>query len=126
MQEIFAVLGGGAIGAALRFVLLRCINELLPKHYPWGIWVINILGCFLIGVLAAIYLQKSMMQVYFWRAFFMVGVLGSFTTFSSFSLDTVLLLQQGEWITAMIYVCSSVLLCVAATFLGFFVKGVLC
>ncbi len=126
MGELLAVASGGAIGAFLRFVLSRFMNELCSKSYPWGIWAVNILGCFLMGIAAAFYLQKVTPDTYFWRTFLMVGLLGGFTTFSSFSLDTLLLLQRGELITAMVYVVSSLLLCLAATFCGFLMRGLWC
>lgn len=126
MGELLAVFSGGAVGAVLRFLLSRFINEYVSRAYPWGIWTVNLLGCFLMGLFAAYYLQKVTLDAYFWRTFIMVGLLGGFTTFSSFSLDTVLLLQHGQIVIAMLYVFSSVLLCIAATFAGFFIRGLLC
>lgn len=126
MIEMLAVLCGGAIGAAGRFLLSRFVSELLPKNYPWGIWVVNLSGCFLVGVIAACYLQKEVESL-FLRTFLLLGILGGFTTFSSFSLDTMTLLQNGEFVLAITYVLSTVFFSIGATFLGFcLTRGVLC
>lgn len=119
-QELMAVILGGALGSVLRFLLSRSVNEILPKNYPWGIWVVNLLGCLLIGVVAALFMHKFVTSV-FSRTFVMVGVLGGFTTFSSFSLDTFSLFQEGEVAKALIYASSTVFISIIMTAAAFYV-----
>lgn len=117
-DEILAVILGGAIGSLLRFLLSRFINELLPKNFPWGIWAVNITGCLVMGIVAALFMHKYVHST-FLRTFVMVGILGGFTTFSSFSLDSLTLFNQGQVITAYLYILSSVILCLLAVFAGY-------
>lgn len=119
-EEMIAVIIGGAVGALLRFLLSTVINQALPKNYPWGIWVVNILGCFAMGIIAALFAHKHMNSA-FLRAGIVIGVLGGFTTFSSFSLDTFTLYQNSMQLTAVFYVISTVVLSILATWLGFYI-----
>ncbi len=80
--------------------------------FPWGTLVVNILGCFAIGVFASAFEGVA------WRQFLMVGVCGGFTTFSSFSFETLNLLREGQTLQAGAYVFASVLVCLMAVWLG--------
>ncbi len=117
-EELTAVILGGALGSLLRFLFSRFINDLLPKNYPWGIWVVNIVGCLVMGVIAALFLHKYLNSA-FLRTFIMIGLLGGFTTFSSFSLDSLTLIQSGQFVTASLYILSTVILSIVATVIGF-------
>jgi CrcB protein len=104
---------GGAIGASLRHLLAVATVVLFGEAFPWGTLVCNVLGSLAIGWLAPQLAQDAA------RAFLMIGVLGGFTTFSSFSLQTVELAQQGHHGLAALYVTASVVGCIAATAVGF-------
>lgn len=117
IEEVIGVILGGAIGSLSRFLLSRWVNTFLPKNFPWGIFVVNILGCFVLGILAAVLLNRQVLTP-FWRAGIFLGLLGGFTTFSSFSLDALTLWISGVYWTAGFYVLGSVVLCLLATALG--------
>lgn len=98
---------GGAIGSMLRYLMIAAIGA------PWGTAAVNVLGSFTIGVLF-ILLDARMA----WQLFLMTGVIGGFTTFSAFSLDTLKLIQQGQSLQAAAYVLASVALSLIAVALG--------
>lgn len=117
MQSILAVALGGALGSVLRHLLNNGIMVLTKSPFPFGIMVINILGGLAMGVLIALFAEQTQAPQNL-RSFLMVGVLGGFTTFSTFSADTVLLWQRGEVVQAVAYAGGSVILSVAALLLG--------
>jgi len=117
-KEILIVGGGSFIGGALRYILSVGLSKLGRLWaFPIGIMVINVLGCFLIGVLYGYFKSKATTDPVL-PLLLMTGVLGGFTTFSTFSFETVELLQQNEWLKAAFYVVGSVGLGVAACYLG--------
>lgn len=108
---------GGALGAMSRYGLGQCISQ--PQQiFPWATWWINIIGCLLAGVFFAFSQRFPILQQEA-RLLLMVGILGGFTTFSSFGLETFLLLRQGQWMIALSYALSSVILGVLALGLGY-------
>ena len=123
MQSILAVALGGAFGSVLRYLLNNGITALAKTSFPVGIMVINILGSLVMGVLIALFAEQVQASQTL-RSFLMVGILGGFTTFSTFSADSVLLWQRGEMIQAVAYAGGSVILSIAALLLGMMlVKG---
>jgi CrcB protein len=116
MEMILLVIIGGGLGAALRYIMGMSIAHFLPYPFPIGTLAINVLGSFLIGILFFVFNDSSFQELF--RSFIIVGVLGGFTTFSSFSLETVGLLNNGRYGAAMIYVLASVSLGLSATMLG--------
>lgn len=117
-REILIVGVGSFIGGALRYILSVGLSKLGRLWaFPIGIMVINILGCFLIGVLYGYFKSKATTDPIL-PLLLMTGVLGGFTTFSTFSFETVQLLQQNEWLKAALYVVGSVGVGVAACYLG--------
>ncbi|MDB5491518.1 MAG: crcB-like family protein [Micavibrio sp.] len=123
MQSILAVALGGALGSVLRFLLNNGITALTKTSFPVGIMVINVLGSLAMGVLIALFAEQGQASQNM-RTFLMVGVLGGFTTFSTFSADSVLLWQRGEAVQAVAYAGGSVILSVAALLAGIMlVKG---
>ena len=117
-KEILIVGGGSFVGGALRYILSVGLSKLGRLWaFPIGIMVINILGCFLIGVLYGYFKSKASTDPVL-PLLLMTGVLGGFTTFSTFSFETVQLLQQNEWLKAALYVVGSVGLGVVACYLG--------
>ena len=117
-KEILIVGVGSFTGGALRYILSVGLSKLGRLWaFPIGIMVINILGCFLIGVLYGYFKSKATTDPVL-PLLLMTGVLGGFTTFSTFSFETVQLLQQNEWLKAAFYVVGSVGLGVVACYLG--------
>jgi len=107
MPPLLLVMLGGAIGAGFRYHISSVALRFMGPAFPWGTWIINLLGGFLMGVLAAV-LARSSEGGEQLRLFLGVGVLGGFTTFSAFSLETFNMLQRGEPLMAAAYAVSSV------------------
>lgn len=110
---------GGAIGAVSRYVLMGRISHWLGLAFPYGTLIINISGSFLMGVLIASLARTSFATMEL-RAFLAVGVLGGYTTFSSFSLDVVTLFERGQLWPAFLYIISSVGFSLIAVFAGIY------
>jgi len=118
-MEFIAAILGGAIGSGMRFSLASGVQAIWPKlYFPIGILVCNILGSFVIGVLAALFIHRFAISIP-WRSFLIVGILGGFTTFSSFSLDTITLWQQGAHWLSLVNIVVSLLGCIFAAAMGF-------
>lgn len=112
---IVCIAAGGAIGAVARHFVAAQVGHWLGHGFPWGILTANVLGSFILGALVEIFaLAWSPSQEL--RALIVVGMLGAFTTFSTFSMDTVLLYQRGQTLQAALYVGASVTLAVLAFF----------
>jgi CrcB protein len=118
---LFLIALGGAAGSVFRYLIGGRVQHFAPHGYPIGTLTVNVLGCLLIGVLARAFL--NMQTTGEWRALLMVGFCGGFTTFSTFSLETVGLLEGGEYARAATYIAGSVLLCIMATFAGIAAVG---
>lgn len=118
MNHIIAIALGGACGSVLRFLVSSGVYQWLGRGFPYGTLAVNITGSFLIGLLAeTLILQRITMTLEF-RAAILVGVLGGFTTFSSFSLETLYLLEQSSFSKALANVFISISLCLLATWIG--------
>lgn len=116
-NHILAIAIGGALGSVLRYVLSTSVQSVLGRDFPYGTLLVNLVGCLAMGVLFTVFLERVMHEGA-WRAGLVIGVLGGFTTFSAFSMETVLLLEEGAYARAAAYVAASVLLCVGATVAG--------
>ncbi|MCB9989847.1 MAG: fluoride efflux transporter CrcB [Rhodospirillales bacterium] len=117
MQTILAIAAGGACGAVLRHFLNSGTAHMFGPDFPWGIMIANILGSFVMGALISWFaLVEEVPQTL--KAFLTVGLLGAFTTFSTFSLDAVLLAQRGELLAAGLYVAGSVALAIGGLVAG--------
>ena len=117
MNTFVAVAVGGALGAVSRYSFGLVAFALIGNRFPWATLGVNVVGSFLIG-LAAVLIGDRIVDGEFWRPLIIVGFLGAFTTFSAFSLDTLLLLQQGNYNTALAYMLGSVALCLGGTVSG--------
>ena len=114
-----AVALGGAMGSVARFWLTSAMTALTGPRFPWGTLLINVLGSFVIGLVAGITLIPARVGIHpDIRIFLMTGICGGFTTFSAFSLQTLELMQAGEAVPALGYAIGSVVFCVGATFCG--------
>ncbi|MGP3789825.1 fluoride efflux transporter CrcB [Pseudomonas sp. B392_1p] len=114
---ILAVAGGGALGCLLRFASSNWVSAHWPQHFYLATLAVNIAGCLLIGYLYGVFLQRPEWPLEL-RAGLIVGFLGGLTTFSSFSLDTLRLLESGQLTTAFGYAAASVMVCLLATWAG--------
>jgi CrcB protein len=110
---------GGGLGSVARFWLSALVAEILGPQFPWGTILINVLGSFAIGFYATLTGPDGRIVASFGaRAFVMVGICGGFTTFSAFSLQTLELARQDHWLEAGGNIVLSVVLCLAAVWLG--------
>ncbi len=110
---------GGAIGSVARFALSAYVARGLDEVFPWGTLVVNITGCFVIGLFATLTGPNGRILIPpGFRQFFMVGVCGGYTTFSSFSLQTLALARDGDIGRATANVGASVFLCLLGVYLG--------
>jgi CrcB protein len=109
---------GSALGGMGRYLLGGFIQRLLATTFPAGTLLINISGSFLIGIIIRYAVETPTLTPEL-RAFLTIGLCGGYTTFSSFSYETVALLEDGEWTRAALYVAASVVLSLVATLLGF-------
>ncbi len=113
---LFAGLGG-FIGTILRFLVSKYFQLNFDTVFPWGTLIINIAGCFLIGIFLGIF-EKGFIMSSEWRLFFTVGICGGFTTFSSFSNDAYMLLQNKELLKFSLYAGMSFVFGIVSVLLG--------
>ncbi len=119
MYALFLVIAGGGIGAGLRHGVNLGAARWFGMEFPWGTLTVNVVGSFLIGVLAAWFaFRGDSYATQSLRLFLTTGILGGFTTFSAFSLDFALLFERGDAMLAAVYVVASVALSLAAIFAG--------
>lgn len=111
---------GGASGACLRFFISQLILNYLGKGFPFATLVVNISGSLIMGLIYGL-IEQGIIEIHVVRTLIGVGFLGALTTFSTFSLDTLLLLQQGEIIKASLNIILNVVLCILAAALGMFI-----
>ena len=117
MYYYLAIAFGGAAGAVTRYWLSSTVERFNSAAFPLGTFAVNIIGSFLIGVFFIIFAEKLQL-VDPWRPIIIIGFLGAMTTFSTLSLDALLLFQQGHYNTALLYILGSVVLCLLAAFCG--------
>lgn len=117
MRLVLLAAGGGAIGAAARYLLNVGMGRWLGPGFPWATLAANVSGCLLMGLLAGLLIGREA-ETTALRTFLATGILGGFTTFSAFSLDFANLLHRGDAAAAFVYAAGSVLLSVAAVFAG--------
>ena len=118
MNQVIAIALGGAFGAVLRFFISTGIYQWLGRGFPYGTLSVNLLGSFLIGLMTeALLLQRVSLSVEY-RSAILIGLFGSLTTFSTFSLDTLYLIEQGQLVKAALNVLISVCVCIFAVWVG--------
>ncbi len=115
MSILFYIAAGGAIGSVARYMSTAVVGAILGTEFPWGILLVNVSGSMILGLLIELMVPHWTLNME-WRAFLTIGIMGGFTTFSSFSLDTVALMQRGDFALAALYVVGSVVLSVGALF----------
>lgn len=124
MMTSFAIALGGALGALSRYWLAAGVARYNSAAFPLGTFTVNVLGSFLIGLIFLLLLQRADLEQGL-RPLLITGFLGAMTTFSTFSLEALLLLQQGHYNTALLYVLGSVLTCLLAAYAGMLLGRVL-
>ena len=119
MQLYLWIALGSALGGMARFWCTGVMARLLGETFPWGTLLVNVLGSLIIGFFATLTAPDGRMFVdQTIRQFVMIGFLGGYTTFSSFSLQTLNLVDDGEWLYAGLYIGASVIVCLFAVWLG--------
>lgn len=111
------IAAGGALGAVARYLLSTWLNNRSVQAFPYGTFVVNLVGCFFLGLFYALSLEKSVINPQT-RPMITVGFLGAFTTFSTFSLETLNILKEGNMGIGLFYIGSSVFLGLISVWLG--------
>ena len=113
----FALASGGALGAMSRFAMSHQVYQTFGRDFAWGTLSVNVLGSFVMGLVAVLLVDKLGVS-HEWKMFIMVGFLGSFTTFSTFSFETMQYIQVGEVNKAVFNIAISFVTCLVAVWLG--------
>lgn len=126
LLHIFSVASGGAIGAVMRYsVSLACL-KMIGAGFPWGTMAVNVIGSFIMGVLFIAFSEDYFPVSQNVKLFAMTGMMGAFTTFSTFSLDAWNLASTGKVIEAGVYIAFSVMLSIIALLCGvFLIKNII-
>ncbi len=111
------IAGGGALGAILRLGMSSSVYRLLGRDFPYGTLAVNMVGSLIMGILFILFIERGLVSAE-WRGAIIIGFLGAFTTFSTFSIETLVLLESGELSKAALNVVLSVTLCLLATWFG--------
>jgi len=117
VQQLLAIAGGGALGAVMRFGVSSSVYRVFGREFPYGTLTVNVLGSLLMGLCFILMVERNILSME-WRSIIMIGFLGAFTTFSTFSMETLSLLESGELTRALLNILLSVTLCLAATWIG--------
>lgn len=121
MQSFAIVFLGGGLGSVVRYALGRWINALHTQSFPWGTFAVNVMACLVLGIVVGLADHKQIMSASS-RLFWTVGFCGGFSTFSTFSHETLYLLQEGMTWSSITYILASLTCCIAATFTGIYLS----
>jgi CrcB protein len=117
MNQLLLIAIGGAFGSVMRFLMSTWVYSALGRSFPYGTLAVNILGSLLMGFLTVLLIERMSLGPE-WRAAILIGVLGGFTTFSSFSIETFNLIEAGAYLKAITNMVLSVVVCIGATWIG--------
>ncbi len=117
MREIALIFFGGGLGSVVRFTLGKWINSLHQQYFPWGTFVVNAIACLVVGLVIGLADHKQIISPNA-RIFWVIGFCGGFSTFSTFSVETISLIQNGFYLSSTLYIASSLFLCLSATYVG--------
>lgn len=120
IKALLLVGAGGFLGSILRFLCYQYIDKYITGSFPIATFTVNIIGSLIIGMVVGFSLRENMLTAE-WRLFLAVGFCGGFTTFSSFSNDNISLIQHGEFLSLLSYISTSVIIGIAAVYLGIFI-----
>ena len=118
MINLLLIFFGAGLGGVCRYGISHGIAQRLGTDFPYGTLIVNATGSFFMGILFVIILERIGNLAPPLRAFVLIGFLGGYTTFSSFSIETILLFEQGAWMAGILNVLSSVVICITLTGLG--------
>lgn len=119
LVNIVLVFGGGGLGSVVRFLLGRWVNAWHNHHFPFGTLAVNIVACLALGFVVGVADHRQLISPSA-RLFWTVGFCGGFSTFSTFSAETLTLIQGGFHLSTVIYIVSSLVLCLAGIFAGLY------
>lgn len=117
LNALFIFLGAG-IGGVFRFWISNGVYALFGRQFPYGTLAVNASGCFLIGLLFSVILERMNGIGPYLRSIVLIGFLGGYTTFSTFSIETLNLFESGAWLNAVLNIFLSITLCLGLTWLG--------
>jgi len=117
MKQLIVIAAGGAVGALFRYGLSNAVYATFGRSFPYGTLAVNVLGSLLMGFLFVLLIERSTFDV-LWRSAILIGGLGAFTTFSTFSIETLNLIENGAVTLALLNILLSVTLCIVAVWLG--------
>jgi len=117
-MQIFMIFLGGGLGSILRYLTQTFFNKNFAYAYPWGTFCVNVLGCLFLGFLFGVTMSKVHWFEDSTKLFFTVGLMGGFTTFSTFGLESVNMFEKGQMESGFIYIASSIVLGIAAVYAG--------
>lgn len=120
MKTVLLVFLGGGLGSLARYSIGKWVGTLHTHYFPFGTLVANILACFMLGILVGVADQKQFFSPAT-KLFWTVGFCGGFSTFSTFSIETISLFQTGYTGASLLYIGLSLILCVAATLIGLYI-----
>lgn len=118
LQTIILIAFGGALGSVSRYLAATGVYSILGRNFPYGTLVVNVTGSLIIGFISVLLIERFAENASVLRSLLIIGFLGGYTTFSSFSLETLNLLENGEFFSALLNVSFSVILCLLAVWLG--------
>jgi len=116
MKLVLLIGTGSFLGGSFRYLLSQTVQARFLSSYPFGTFTVNIIGCFIIGIVFALSGKYNLSPE--WRLFLATGICGGFTTFSSFSIETLAMLRDGQYLYGFLYIGSSILLGLIAVYLG--------
>src|ERR1700712_2964302 len=117
MKNLLLIFAGGGVGSVLRYALSRWVNNLSTAHFPYGTFLVNIIGCFLIGFIM-FYTERYGDNAGQWRLLLATGLCGGFTTFSTFSLESTELISEQHLLVFFAYAIGSIAVGLLATYGG--------
>ena len=118
MKNILLVFLGGGSGSIIRYLLSLPFAS-NTKSFPFPTFIVNIIGCAFIGILLSVFMKENSNEN--WKLFLITGFCGGFTTFSAFSKESFIMIQNQQWGMFILYAILSVVLCIGATALGYFI-----
>lgn len=118
MNNFLLIFLGSGVGGMLRYGVSNVIHMVLSRDFPYGTMIVNITGCFLMGILFIVTTERLGTEGASLRSLLLIGLLGGYTTYSSFSIETILLLLNGRLLSGLMNVLLTTTLCLIATWIG--------